>query len=226
MEIMEQLIAVYVGGKSYSFRRSSAEAGSIYGGPLRETVTGCSFGPSRLHHVASLGHLSLPLLGDPPRYVFSFPLVYGFRFDGCLLEYRFEPTKIELLRFHPIDRRMTGRILTIRPSFRTSRLRRNHRPRKTGQHLPRSSACFLTNSLQSWLQSCHQHFLSASPYGGGMAIWRGSAWYSSATSLASRYVPTMCVVRECGRSASGRQLPVVTVCDFSELATCYADPNG
>lgn len=101
MQDMEQLIAVYVGGKSYSFRRGGAQAGSIYGGPLPQTVTGCSFGPSRLHHVASLSPVSLPFLGEQPRYVFSLPLVYGFRFDGCSLEYRFEPNRIEVLQISP-----------------------------------------------------------------------------------------------------------------------------
>lgn len=37
MQTMEQLVAVYVGGRSYSFRRGGAEAGSIYGGPLGQT---------------------------------------------------------------------------------------------------------------------------------------------------------------------------------------------
>jgi hypothetical protein len=101
MQATEQLIAVYVGGRSYSFRRSGADAGSIYGGPLTHTVTGCQFGPARLHHVASLTPASLPFLGEPPRYMSSLPLVYGFRFDGCELEYRFTPTGIEVLRISP-----------------------------------------------------------------------------------------------------------------------------
>ena len=101
MQTTEQLIAVYADGKSYSFSRSGPAAGSIYGGPLGQTVTGCPFGPARLHHVASLSPSSLPFLGAPPQHVSSLPLVYGFRFDGCELEYRFEPNEIEVLRISP-----------------------------------------------------------------------------------------------------------------------------
>lgn len=101
MQSTEQLIAVYVDGKSYSFRSGGANAGSIYGGPLTQTVSGRPFGPARLHHVASLSAASLPFLGAPPRYVFNLPLVYGFRFDGCELTYRFAPNELEVLRISP-----------------------------------------------------------------------------------------------------------------------------
>lgn len=101
MQTTEQLIAVYVDGKSYSFRRSGSGAGSVYGGPMTQTVTGRAFGPARLHHVASLSPSSIPFLREPPRYVFSLPLVYGFRFDGCSLEYRFEPSTIEIVHISP-----------------------------------------------------------------------------------------------------------------------------
>ena len=100
MQTAEQLVAVHVDGTTYSFSRSGDKAASIYGGPLMRSVTGCSFGPARLHHVASLSDTSLPALG-PPRYVFSLPLVYGFRFDDCSLEYRFDTNEIEVLRISP-----------------------------------------------------------------------------------------------------------------------------
>ncbi|HEY8359902.1 MAG TPA: hypothetical protein VIL30_20795 [Ramlibacter sp.] len=67
---------------------------------MNHAVTGCTFGPARLHQVASLSASSLPVLGAP-RYVFELPLVYGFRFDGCSLEYRFETNTIEVLRISP-----------------------------------------------------------------------------------------------------------------------------
>ena len=101
MQTSEQLIAVYVDGKSYSFKRGGAGAGSIYGGPLTRRVSGCAFGPARLHHVATLGSASVPSLSTPPRYVSSLPLVYGFRFDGCVLEYRFEANEIDVLHIAP-----------------------------------------------------------------------------------------------------------------------------
>lgn len=101
MQNTEQLIAVYADGKSYSFRRGGPHAESVYGGPLSQTVTGCAFGPARLHHVASLSASSLPLLQAPGRVVFNLPLVYGFRFEDCLLDYRFDVGEVEVLRILP-----------------------------------------------------------------------------------------------------------------------------
>lgn len=100
MQTSEQLVAVHVNGMTYSFSRGDSESDSIYGGPLERVVSGCAFGPARLHQVASLSASSLPVLGAP-RYVFELPLVYGFRFDGCSLEYRFETNEIEVLRISP-----------------------------------------------------------------------------------------------------------------------------
>jgi hypothetical protein len=100
MHAPEQLVAVHVNGMTYSFSRGNSEAGSVYGGPLERSVGGCTFGPARLHQVASLSASSLPILGAP-RYVFELPLVYGFRFDGCSLEYRFQTNEIEVLRISP-----------------------------------------------------------------------------------------------------------------------------
>ena len=101
MQSTEQLIAVYADGKSYSFRRGGPQVESVYGGPLSQTVTGCAFGPARLHHVASLSASSLPLLTTPGRFIFNLPLVYGFRFEDCLLEYRFDVGRVEVLRILP-----------------------------------------------------------------------------------------------------------------------------
>jgi len=100
MQASEQLVAVHVNGMTYSFSRSDGEADSVYGGPLERAVSGCVFGPARLHQVASLSASSLPVL-SAPRYIFELPLVYGFRFDGCSLEYRFETGAMEVLRISP-----------------------------------------------------------------------------------------------------------------------------
>jgi hypothetical protein len=90
MKNPEQLVVVHVSGLTYSFSHADHESMSIYGGPLESAVSGCKFGPARLHQVASLSPSNLPILGDAPWFVVELPLVYGFRFDGCSLEYRFE----------------------------------------------------------------------------------------------------------------------------------------
>ncbi|MDB5913063.1 MAG: hypothetical protein JWP22_1738 [Ramlibacter sp.] len=96
----EQLLAVHLDGRSYSFHRSERHTGSFYGGPLQQTVTGATLGPARLHHVASLVTSSLSEIGAPRR-VFDLPLAYGFRFEGCSLQYRFTKDTMEVLDITP-----------------------------------------------------------------------------------------------------------------------------
>lgn len=101
MKNSEQLVVVHVSGLTYSFSRGDRESMSFFGGPLESAVSGCKFGPARLHQVASLSPSNLPILGDAPWFVVELPLVYGFRFDGCSLEYRFETNSIEVLHISP-----------------------------------------------------------------------------------------------------------------------------
>lgn len=100
MQNTEQLVVVHVGGLTYTFSRGVVESMSFYGGPLERAVIGCTFGPARLHQVASLSPSNLPVLGDAP-WIGELPLVYGFRFDGCSLEYRFETNTIQVLHISP-----------------------------------------------------------------------------------------------------------------------------
>lgn len=100
MASSEELVAVHMDGRTYSFARSDSEARSIYGGPQERTLKGARFGPARLHHIATLTSGSLPQLGAP-KYIFSVPLVYGFRFEGCELEYVFDTNEIDVRRIAP-----------------------------------------------------------------------------------------------------------------------------
>jgi hypothetical protein len=95
----ELLIAVHVNGMTYSFNRVE-EGHSIYGGPFEYSVSGCAFGPERLHQVAFVSTSTLPVVGTS-RYYFGLPLIYGFRFDGCDLKYRFSDSEIEVLSISP-----------------------------------------------------------------------------------------------------------------------------
>lgn len=98
----EELVSVHVDGRTYSFTRGDSEAGSIFGGPLERALRGVRFGPARLHHIATLTSRSLPQLAAP-KYIFSLPLVYGMRFEGCELEYVFGTNEIDIRRIAPTE---------------------------------------------------------------------------------------------------------------------------
>jgi hypothetical protein len=101
-KIKEELLRVYFDGHTYSFSCSPWQPhNSMYGGPLEDTISGCTFGPRKLHRVAELSSGSFPEFGA--RHIFSLPLIYGFTYDGCSLKYRLDAGKIELLRITPSE---------------------------------------------------------------------------------------------------------------------------
>ena len=100
IDASEELLSVFCDGKTFSFVRSNRDAGSTYGGRLDEKVSGCTFGPRRLHKLGQLTASSISGLSSP-RNVFGLPLVYGFHFDGCLLKYGFGANTVEVLSISP-----------------------------------------------------------------------------------------------------------------------------
>lgn len=101
MQTAEHLLAMYADGKSHYFRRGDAVEGSVFGGSLRHAVTGSPFGPAGLQQVASLDLSSPPFVNASIKSVSSLPLVYGFQFDGCVIDYRFDADEIEILQIAP-----------------------------------------------------------------------------------------------------------------------------
>ena len=85
----ENLVHVFCEGVHLSLARSDQFSWSWFGGPSRGEVRGKGFEPRRLHHIATVhaAHVTQPA---PGRHTGSVPLLYGMRFDGCRLRYRFD----------------------------------------------------------------------------------------------------------------------------------------
>lgn len=91
----ETLIVVHTQGQTYYFEPGQQPSESVYGGPLQPRLHG-DFGPAPLHHIATLSTEHLPMLGG-----ISLPLLYGFQYSGCTLDYQYSPLEVNLLDMDP-----------------------------------------------------------------------------------------------------------------------------
>ena len=98
-EMREKLISVFQENIVYSLVRGWEYSSSFFGGPLDPKVTGQSFGPKKLHHIATLSSLHLPVLDE--LHILDLPLVYGLCYDGCLMKYRVGISGIEIIELTP-----------------------------------------------------------------------------------------------------------------------------
>ena len=95
-----QFPVAYYKGEAYFFAPSNRYSPSYFGGPSDVVIAGPRHGPARLHHVLTLRGAVIPALGD--FYVFSIPLFYGLRYDGCILTYRMpERSACEICELEP-----------------------------------------------------------------------------------------------------------------------------
>lgn len=93
----ESLLHVFIDGMYCRFNAVSDDGKSSFGGPQERRVTGVPHGPHRLHQVAEL-------VGEdvaPEFIALRIPLIYGFRFDGCRLKYKFTTNKIDVVELDP-----------------------------------------------------------------------------------------------------------------------------
>lgn len=95
----EVLLHVYCEAQHYRFVSGTQDSSSVFGGPQERRLNGQAHGPARLHQVAELRGRDIPVLTQ--HYVFGLPLLYGFRFDGCSLKYRFATNDIDVLELTP-----------------------------------------------------------------------------------------------------------------------------
>jgi hypothetical protein len=100
MDVHEVLLHIYCEGVSYSYGRGDDGFEARYGGPLEEKVSGVNFGNHGLHQVAVIGG-GRTIEAIAREYAFAVPLIYGFRYDGCLLKYKFSPNLIEITEISP-----------------------------------------------------------------------------------------------------------------------------
>ena len=94
--MQETLIAAHIQGQTYYFEASLQAAASVYGGPLPRRLTGATHGPAPLHHIATLSAQDLPMLG-----ALSLPLLYGFQYSGCEMDYAYDTEHVQLLHISP-----------------------------------------------------------------------------------------------------------------------------
>jgi len=94
------LVRVFHDGRSVDFVAADAHGASRFGGPLELRVEGVAHGPRPLHQVASLARHQLPA-SVPAGFPARLPLIYGLRFNGCALSYRFGTAELELFEIHP-----------------------------------------------------------------------------------------------------------------------------
>jgi hypothetical protein len=96
----ETLLYAFHNETLYTFERAERLSGSHFGGPFQAEFSGQTFGPKPLHLIACLGSLHIPVLSEPYRN--QMPLIFGMRYDGCELVYRFESNRrVEVLRINP-----------------------------------------------------------------------------------------------------------------------------
>ena len=91
----ETLIVVHTQGQTYYFEPGQQPSESVYGGPLQPRLHG-NFGPAPLHHIATLSTEHLPMLGG-----ISLPLLYGFQYSGCEMDYAYDTEQVQLLHISP-----------------------------------------------------------------------------------------------------------------------------
>jgi hypothetical protein len=94
--VPETLLLAFDGKHTYCFGRAEKQSFSVFGGPMDYKISGKRPIPDRLHQIALLNHNDLPILG-PPRYVFGLPLLYGMRYSGPDLTYKFEHSDVTIL---------------------------------------------------------------------------------------------------------------------------------
>ncbi|WP_434034739.1 hypothetical protein [Cupriavidus sp. a3] len=82
----DQLLIVFHSGKVYSYSGTRQETSSYFGGPISGKLSGIPHGPALPHQVAKLDRADLPLPKGESE-LSDLVLIYGFRFDGCELEY-------------------------------------------------------------------------------------------------------------------------------------------
>lgn len=98
----EALIHVFHAGVAHTLVRGAQASLSRFGGPLGDEIVGQASGPRRLHAIADLAGEHLPtLLGT--RASLRLPLVFGLCFDGCRIEYEFEPGRVRVLQLAPAE---------------------------------------------------------------------------------------------------------------------------
>ncbi|MBX3586835.1 MAG: hypothetical protein KF796_09320 [Ramlibacter sp.] len=95
----EELVVIYQNGTVTPLVRSEEHSFSVFGGPLEAEIGGSRFAKP-LHHVATINHNQLQILGAP-LYVWELPLVYGLFYSGCTLEYTFERSAISIQSVEP-----------------------------------------------------------------------------------------------------------------------------
>lgn len=95
----EELVVIYHDGTVTPLVRSDEHSLSVFGGPLEAEVHGMR-SAKPLHHIATVNHNQLQVLGAP-QYVWEVPLVYGLFYSGCALEYTFERGAIAVQSVEP-----------------------------------------------------------------------------------------------------------------------------
>ncbi len=95
----EALVHVFHGGVALSFLRASTHSSSIYGGPLELHVQGRPLAQP-VHHVATIAGEHLRLAGITG-FDRDLPLVYGFSYSDCRLDYAFDVSTIDLVSLEP-----------------------------------------------------------------------------------------------------------------------------
>jgi hypothetical protein len=97
----ENLVLAFYHNATYALVRAVNPYSAIFGGPPEYSVAGKSYGPCRLHHIASLGCSFLQgALGRSDLFA-NVPLVYGMCYDGCRLRYQYGYGKITILELNP-----------------------------------------------------------------------------------------------------------------------------
>lgn len=90
----------YYKGLATTFTRSNRFESSYFGGPCDFYVDGIEYGPSHVHHIATISNRDLGIegynLGNRS------PFIYGMCFDGCSLSYkRTAHSAIEITSIEP-----------------------------------------------------------------------------------------------------------------------------
>jgi len=80
-----QFPVAYYEGTAYFFEPSDRYSPTYFGGPSDYKLSGKGLRSASLHHVMTLGGAIVPALDE--HFVFTVPLFYGLRHDGCRLTY-------------------------------------------------------------------------------------------------------------------------------------------
>ena len=92
----ETLIAVHTQGCTYYFEASQQDSESVYGGPLKQSLSGIATGQAPLQHIATLSQAQLPMLKNG-----DLPLLYGFQYSGCELDYQYSADAVDVQSLSP-----------------------------------------------------------------------------------------------------------------------------